>query len=293
MTLASLIPLILQVSIWLTVFSLGLRANLSDLTYVLRRPWLLLRSLLAMMVIMPVVAVTLVKTMNLPPTVALALVALSLAPVPPLLPGKQLKAGGRNAYAVGLLVAASLVSIVWLPVAVKIIGAAFNFELRVPAVTIATIMLVTVLAPLAAGFVFRSLAPGAAEKLQPVTALLGMLILVAAVLPVVIVKWPDISAQVGDGTLLAFGVFVIIGLVAGHMLGGPGQEDRTVLATAAASHHPGVAIQIAQLNFPNEGSIAPAVLLYLLTAAVLTAPYIFWRKRLVAETAAGSTPRAV
>jgi BASS family bile acid:Na+ symporter len=292
MTLASLIPLVLQISIWLIVFSLGLRATFADLTHVLGRPLLLLRSLLAMLVIMPIVAVMLVKVMNLSPTVAVALVALSLAPVPPLLPGKQLKAGARHSYAIGLLVAASVVSIVWLPIAVKMVGAAFNFELRVPALAIGTIMLFTVLAPLAVGFAFRSLAPGAAEKLQPITALLGMIILVAAVLPVVIVKWPDISAQIGDGTLLAFAIFVIAGLVFGHALGGPGQEDRTVLATAAASHHPGVAIQIATLNFPNEGSIAPAILLYLLTAAIISAPYILWRKRLVATASTSGVPKA-
>jgi BASS family bile acid:Na+ symporter len=292
MSLVALIPIVLQVSIWLTMFSLGLRASVADLTHVLRQPLLLLRSLVAMMVIMPIVAVILVKAMNLTPTVALALVALSLAPVPPLLPKKQLKAGGRHAYAVGLLVAASLVSIVWLPIAVKMVGAAFNMELRVPALTIGAIMLFTVLAPLAVGFVFRSLAPGAAEKLQPITAMLGIIILVAAVLPVVIVKWPDISAQVGDGTLLAFGIFVFAGLVAGHALGGPAPEDRTILATAAASHHPGVAIQIAALNFPNEGSVLPAILLYLLTAAVLTMPYIFWRKRLVATAAGSGIPKA-
>jgi bile acid:Na+ symporter, BASS family len=290
MTLASLIPLILQVSIWLTVFALGLRAGVSDVVFVLQRPWVLVRSLLAMMVIMPVVAVLLVKVMNLPSSVALALVALSLAPVPPLLPGKQEKAGARQSYSIGLLVAASLVSIVWLPIAVKLVGAAFNYDLRVPAATIGGMMLFTILAPLAVGVLFRRLAPGAADKLQPIAKALGMLLLIGAVIPVLITKWPAIRALVGDGTLLAFAVFVFAGLAAGHLLGGPEQEDRTVLATAAASHHPGIALQIAQLNFPDEPSIAPAVLLYLIATAVLTMPYILWRKRVAKGAAETVTP---
>jgi BASS family bile acid:Na+ symporter len=235
--------------------------------------------------------VILVKVLSLPPTVAAALVMLSLAPVPPLLPKKQLKAGGRHSYAVGLLAAAALVSIFWLPIAVKLAGAAFNLELREPIMAIGAIMLFTVLAPLAVGFAFRSLAPAAADKVQPFAAGAGVVLLLLAVAPILITQWPKIAAEVGDGTLLAFSIFIVVGLVVGHLLGGPGQEDRTVLAIASASHHPGVALQLANLNFPNEPSVAPAVLLYLLTVAVLTTPYVLWRKRLIPDTT-GSSPQS-
>ena len=56
MNLAHLIPIAVKVSMWLIVFSVALHASLQDVGYLLRRPGLLVRSLLAMNVVMPLVA---------------------------------------------------------------------------------------------------------------------------------------------------------------------------------------------------------------------------------------------
>ena len=81
-----------------------------------------------------------------------------------------------------------------------------------------------------------------------------------------------------DGTVVAMGLFIVVGLLAGHLLGGPATDDRTVLAMATASRHPGVALAVAHLNFPDE-ALPAAVLLFLLANAVLSIPYVAWRKR--------------
>ena len=57
MSLAQLIVIVLQVSIGLVVFCLALRAERGDLTYLLRHPSLLVRSVLSMNVLMPLLAV--------------------------------------------------------------------------------------------------------------------------------------------------------------------------------------------------------------------------------------------
>ena len=74
-------------------------------------------------------------------------------------------------------------------------------------------------------------------------------------------------------------IFVVCGLIVGHLLGGPEPDDRTVLAIATASRHPGIALAIAHINYPEEKQLAAAVLIFLLTNAALTAPYVFWRRR--------------
>lgn len=56
MTAAKVVILLLQASIFLTVFSLGLRATFQDAVWLLQRPRLLLRSLVAMNAIMPLFA---------------------------------------------------------------------------------------------------------------------------------------------------------------------------------------------------------------------------------------------
>jgi hypothetical protein len=87
MTLAQLVMLALPASIILTVFGFGLQTTLTDVVSLTRRPSLLLRSGLAMFVIMPVLALLLVRWLELHPSVEIALVALAISPIPPLLPG--------------------------------------------------------------------------------------------------------------------------------------------------------------------------------------------------------------
>src|SRR4051812_18920624 len=102
MTIGHLIGLGISLSMGLVILGLGLHATLRDATYVLRRPALLVRSLVSMDVAMPLFAAGLAAFFNLGPAVALALVALALSPVPPYVP-IQAKSGGES-YAIGLLV---------------------------------------------------------------------------------------------------------------------------------------------------------------------------------------------
>ena len=95
--------LALQASVFLMVFGFGLDATRGDVLYVVRRPGLFARSLVAMFVIMPAVAIALVSLFNFRQVVGIALVALSISPVPPLLPRREGQACGRRAYALGLM----------------------------------------------------------------------------------------------------------------------------------------------------------------------------------------------
>ena len=66
MDLQQIVVLVLQISIIAMVFGFGLKATPDDLLYLWRRPGLLLRSLVAMLVVMPIVAVFLVWTFDFP-----------------------------------------------------------------------------------------------------------------------------------------------------------------------------------------------------------------------------------
>ena len=85
-------------SLAVLVFGSGLSARFADVTALLRRPGLLARSLVAVLVVAPVLAVALVRVFDLNREVAIALVALAVSPLPPLLPNRGEKAGGRADY---------------------------------------------------------------------------------------------------------------------------------------------------------------------------------------------------
>lgn len=115
MTSAAMIRLAVEVSLALTVLDIGARAEPGDATWLFRRPALLARSILSMNVILPFFALATAFAFKLHPAVEIALVALAVSPAPPILPNKQIKAGGSRSYAIGLLVAVSMIAIVFVP----------------------------------------------------------------------------------------------------------------------------------------------------------------------------------
>jgi BASS family bile acid:Na+ symporter len=71
---------------------------------------------------------------------------------------------------------------------------------------------------------------------------------------------------------------VVGGLLAGHLLGGPDQQDRGALAIACTTRHPGVALLIASQNFPQP-EIKAVILLFLTVSILVVLPYQLWFKR--------------
>jgi bile acid:Na+ symporter, BASS family len=263
----------------LIVLSFALLATWHDATSLLSKPSQLLRSLLAMNVLLPLFAAASVAVFALRPPVAIALLALSVSPVPPFLPQKQLKLVERQEYVYGLLATTSLLSIVLAPLTIVLIGFAFSRKVSIEPVAIGRIVALTVLIPFALGLIIRRLRPTIALRASPLASRAGIVLLVAAFVPVIITMWPAMISLIGDGTLLAIVAFIVVGLALGHLLGGPEPDDRTALALATATRHPGVALVIAAGSFPDEKLVAPALLLYLLVGAIASAPYVRWRKR--------------
>ncbi len=279
MDLASLLPLVIKASILFMVLGLGLNASWRDAWYLLREPLLLVRSLLSMYVIMPLVATALVVAFDLPVAVKIALVALALSPVPPVLPKKQLKAGGHASYAISLLVVMAALSIVIVPIAVSWFTAAFDRTGQIAPLAVAKVVLASVLAPLAVGLAVRQWAPAFAKKIARPVATLGTVMLILSALPLAYAAWPDIRALFGNGTVLIIATMAAIGLVIGHVLGGPHFDDRTVLALSTTSRHPAVALAVAVAVGAESKPGLAAILLYLIVAMLVSIPYVVWRKR--------------
>jgi len=274
-----LIKLAVVSSIFLTVLGLGLSATWRDATFLLREPGLLFRSLVSMFVAMPVVVAVVAQLSNLPEAVKIALVALAIAPVPPILPKRELQAGGRSGYAVGLLVVGALIAIVYVPLAVEILDRIFGRHGVVSPLAIGKIVLVTILAPLLIGMGIRQWAPSAAVKAARPVLTIGMILLVAACIPLLMATWKAIVALFGDGTVLLMALVAAGGLLLGHVLGGPHHEDRIVLALSTASRHPAVALAVATSGVMETKSELGAVLLYVVVSVLVSLPYLMWRRR--------------
>ena len=291
MDLKQLVMLTLQASIILIVFGGGLKATFGDLLYVILRPGLLARSLLAVFVIMPLAAVALNRMFDFLTTVEIALMALAISPVPPILPKKQVKGGGHAPFALGLMAILALVSIVAVPAALYVLGLFVGYPLETTPGTVAGVMLKAAIAPLLAGMVLRALLPRLAERLHKPVATIGTVLLVLAVLVLLSVSLPAIWELIGNGTIFAMVAFVVAGLAIGHLLGGPDLDHSAVLALATACRHPAIALGIAATNFPDQ-RFSGTILLYVLLNAIVGSLYLAWQRRHAAGTTGHTATRA-
>ncbi len=284
MTLQQAVVLGLQASILLTVFGFGMQTTAHQMLYLMRQPGLLARSMLAMFVVMPIIAVMLVWTFDLRPAFEIALVALAIAPVPPLLPRKEGKAGGQSAYGLGLMAAVSLLAIGIVPLSVEILGLYSAQPLHMSPAAVAKVVVVMTLLPLTAGVIVRTFAPAIADRLNRPTTLVGTVLLLFGAGALLVGAMPVIVSLIDGKTLLAISAFVVAGVAVGHVLGGPEPENATVLALSTASRHPAIALAVAKVNFPNEPYLGATILLYLLVLTAITVPYVRLRRLAVGVT---------
>ncbi len=291
-TIAEIVKYALTANIFLLVVHLGTRASFAEATSFFHNPFRppasLFRAVLAMNFVVPLVAAAIALTFSLHMPVKIALVAMAISPVPPLVPGKQLRLGASTSYVYGLLVAVSLVAVLSVPLSVELLGRLFGRDAHMSFLEISWLIARTILLPLGIGMSLRALAPqriaGASQRIARVCNLL----LLIGLAPIFWKSAPDIWALVGNGTILSITVLALAAMAAGHWIGGPGEQDRTALGIFAAVRHPGVALAIAKENWPGDHLIPAAVLLFAVVTILTTT--LYGRYRLRQHSATGASP---
>ena len=210
--MASLIHLMLKASIVLTVFALGLSTRPQDVAYIIRRPELLLKSLLSINIVMPLFVVSMIAIIQLEPVVQIALISLSVSPIPPMLPKKARKAAGDASYAIGLLVLVALLAVALVPLSVHLMGWAFSRHAEISRTDVGLILAANVLTPMGAGLVVRHVARQFAERIAVPISLFASILLMACIPPILFTATPAILSLIGNGTLIAIVAFVLVGL---------------------------------------------------------------------------------
>jgi bile acid:Na+ symporter, BASS family len=276
MSMKEVILLAFGVSLFLTVFGFGLRATRADILYVWQRPGLLTRSLLAMFFFVPVFTVALVNVFDVPNTTKVVLVALSISPIPPMLPRRLKESGAKGSYLLGLLVTVALLSIVIVPLLTELLGRYYHQDFSMPPSKVAAIIFRAVIIPMAAGIAVRRFFPGTADRIARPVAVASNLLLIAVALVALAASLQTLWALTGGGTVAVIAAFIGASLATGHLLGSPVIEHEGTLAVACAARHPGIALALAGANFPGE-HFAGTILLYLLMNVILCIPYIKWQ----------------
>jgi BASS family bile acid:Na+ symporter len=290
MDILSVVTTVIQVTVAVTVFGYGLSARTEDLLFVLRRPRVLVVSLVAMFVVMPVIALAAHVYLDFPHAAEVALVVIALTPIPALLPRTEIGSGGRATYAFGLAFAVAVISPVLIPALSDLIGRLMDRPFGLSPLTIASAMATQVLLPLALGFLVGRLRPGIADRIGGRFVAVANSAMGLALLVLLVLVFPAVLSVLSLVTLLVMFAFIAAGLAVGHALGGPDRSDAVVLAIACANRNPGLAIGLAASIFPEESFAGTAIIYALVSNVAVTLYTRLQRRRAAASGAPAPAP---
>jgi BASS family bile acid:Na+ symporter len=285
-----LIPLAIAISLIGMEVSLGLQSGHGELLYVLRRPLLLLRALVAVNVIVPIAALVMVSLFPLTPVARGGILIMAASSVPPIAPDKALKAGADKSFTFGLYTAIVLLSVLIVPTTVALISGLYHVSVPLGPLPVATEVLERVALPVLAGLIIGRFAPNFAQRLAPIVARAASVLLMVAVVPILISVWPVMMSLIGNGTILAMALVVGIALAGGQLLGREGPTQGAALATMAATRHPAIAMTVVGaigLQGAAKQRETAAIIAFLLVGLLVAIPYQAWLKRRATPSAPG------
>ena len=276
----ALLPRILTLLFLITaMLSVGLQTTAGDLRSLLKSKGLLLRSLLANFVAVPIVGIVLVRTLPFKPEAAAALLLLACTPggISALQFTTRIK--GASLFAGSSAFLLTFVAVFLSPALLTLVLPG-DISVVIPYGRALLFVVVFLLLPLVAGTLVRSREELLAEKLSKPCAIVSLVLFIVVLVLIMGLRKEAMNA-VGKEALLYMLIFIIISMAVGWFMGGPAQETRPVLATVTGMRHVALSILIALNAFPDQAVQAPllAFSALMVPPSMLLTAYMLIRSR--------------
>jgi BASS family bile acid:Na+ symporter len=271
-----------------TMFGAGLQIDRERLVETLRQYGLIAKALLANFILVPLVAILLVKYFQVDTGFAIGIVLMSMAPgVPFLVNSAGREGGGSLSFALTIAFCFAALSVITIPITIELVPPPTDAA-HVPIMKFLTTLVAFQLVPLLLGAVIGPrLAAPVIEKVVRVSHLLFF----AATLVFVVLVFPQlvhsVSKVYGYGHLLIIACVGIFSVGIGWLLGGPKREYRRTLSIATLMRNIGLCTLIGtDPTFANT-LVLPTIFSYFIITFLISLPVrIFYKRTKEAPTAA-------
>ena len=248
-----------------SMLATGLGLTVSEIITPLRNARLVVLSVLANFVLMPLAALALAALFRLDEPLGVGLLLLGAAAGAPFLPKLAELAKGNLAFGVGLMVLLMVVTVGYLPLVLPVLlpGVSVN-----PA-KIARSLFLLMLLPLAGGLAVKARFAVVAARTKPVLDRVSNLSLILLVLLIIATNINNVLAVFGTRGIVAGLLFVAAGFGIGWLLGGPGADTRRVLALGTAQRNIAAALVVAGQSFDDPKVVVMVVVVAIVSLLVL------------------------
>jgi len=240
-----------------SMFSIGLHVGFKDVSLFLKRKLLLLKSLLANFIIIPVVGILLATLFPLPPSVSLAIIILAVTPGG--LSAIQFisKIKGEATYAGFIVFLVSVLAIFISPWLITLF-LPNGIELIIPHQKILLVLTVFLLMPLIVGIVIQHKIPAIANKVAIFFTLAGACAFVGMIILTLGLRKTALAMHNRE-TIGVMLLFILLAMFIGWLMGGPERKDRQVLAIVSSMRNVALCLAIAMESMPAAKVVTPIV----------------------------------
>jgi BASS family bile acid:Na+ symporter len=275
--LLDIIKIGLPLSLMGIMFAQGLKlAPGPQLAFFREHTLLMLRSFVAVLVLVPLAALAIILLLKPSPAIVIGLAILAASPAAPFQLLNIAKKGGSLVYLGTLHLSLALLAIITVPAVLYLLSQALGFQAEVGAFQVAKTVGQTIFLPVILGIVVRSFFPKAADKIGPALGKVAEMVLYVLALPI-LVKTSELLLKMDLWSYVVMAIFIIANLAIGHALGPREAQARTTLAMESGARNFGLAVTIGALNF-SQGKALSVFIPYIILFVVISTIYLKWRK---------------
>jgi len=243
----------------------GLSLTVQQLWEPLRNFRLILLSLLANFILVPLFVYGLLHTIPFSEPFKIGFTILAVAAGPPVLPKLAQLVNGNLAYAAALMMLMMGLTAIYMPFALSIALP----DVQINPWQIAKPLLTLMLIPLAIGLFVRARYEVIAATLQPWMRQISSSALILGLSTSLILQFDSLVTMVRTGIIVAIAVFIFVSLSLGYLLGGPDGDTRRTLAVGTAQRNIAAALLVAGTNFDDPAVVSVIVVTSLLLFVVI------------------------
>ncbi|KAF5078360.1 Sodium Bile acid symporter family protein [anaerobic digester metagenome] len=245
-----------------TMLSMGLNFFPKQFLEPLKDKILILKSLAANFILLPIITYIILQVIPLEPGLAVGLILMATGAGSPFMLKLVQFMKADTAFAVGLMLILSIVTLFYMPLVFSI----FLPGVSVNPLSIASSLVVLIFLPLIIGTVIKSRYGEIAKTIQPTFNQISNIFIVVVVVLYLGLNYKDFLAVFGTGAFIASTIFILAAFIIGYLLGGPSKNTKSVLGMGTAIRNSSAAFVVAVTNFSSEYDVmAMIIVVYMLS----------------------------